>query len=120
MPAYNDMFDLEVLDGVLDDAERIQVARVQDIGDVAVNEDISRLEAEDGSFGDARVGAANPEDLGGLAFGESGEEVRAFGGGFLRPFFILGEGAGEEVWVKVKGEMLIRTCLCRTRRESFL
>ena len=97
MPAQNDMFDLEVLDGVLDDAEGVQVARVQDIGDVAMNEDISRLEAEDRRFGNAGVGAANPEDLGGLAFCEGGKERGVFGGGFLGPGFVLSKGAGEVV-----------------------
>jgi len=97
MPADHDVRDLEVHDGIADDAEGVEVARMQDVGNVAVDEDVSRLEAKDGGFGDAGVGAADPEDLGGLALGEGGEEVGLFGGGVLGPGFVLGEGEGEGV-----------------------
>ena len=40
---------------------------MEDVGNVAVDEDFPRLQAENGGLGDARVGAAQPEDLGGLA-----------------------------------------------------
>jgi hypothetical protein len=69
------MLDLEVDDGVLDDGEGGQVGGGEDVGDVAVDEDVAGFETEDGGFGDAGVGAADPEDFGGLAFGEGGEEV---------------------------------------------
>lgn len=53
MAAHDDVFDLEVLHGVLDDAERVEVGAGQDIGDVAVAEDVAGLQAEDGGFGAA-------------------------------------------------------------------
>lgn len=97
MPADHDVRDFEVHNGKADDAEGVEVARVQDVGDVAVDEDIAGLEAEDGGFGDAGVGAADPEDLGGLAVGEGGEEGWVLLAGFLGPGFVLGEGEGEGV-----------------------
>ena len=86
-----------MLDGIFDDGGGVEVARVQDVGDVAVREDIAGVEAEDGGFRHTGVGAANPEDRGVLAFGEGGEEV-----GFLRfdafsPCFVVGEGVGKGV-----------------------
>jgi len=78
------MLDLEVNNCVLDDGERGQVGGCQDVCNIAVDEDIAGFEAEDCCFGDAGVGAADPEDFGGLAFGESGEEVGV----------VLGDGGG--------------------------
>lgn len=70
---------------------------MQDVGDVAVREDVARVEAEDGGFGDARVGAAEPEDGRVLPFGEGGEEVGFVVAGRLHPRFVVGERFGEEV-----------------------
>ena len=71
---------------------------MEDVGDVAVDEDVAGFEAEEGGFGDAGVGAADPEDLGVLAGGEGGEEGRFRLGGLLGPFFVGGEGGLEGVW----------------------
>ncbi len=91
------MFHFQKRDRVRDDGLRVQVRRGQDVGDVAVDEDVARLEAEDGGFGDAGVGAADPEDLGGLALGEGGEEVGFGLGEGLGPFFVLLQGEFEGV-----------------------
>lgn len=48
-------------DGVFDDGEDVEVGGGNDVGDVAVNEDLARLETEEGRFGDSRVGAAEPD-----------------------------------------------------------
>ncbi len=61
--------------GVLDYAEGGQVGGGEDVGDVAVGEDGAGGEVQERGFGDAGVGAAEPEDLGVLAFCEGGEEV---------------------------------------------
>jgi hypothetical protein len=45
MPREDNMFNAQVADRVLDDGVGVNVARVQDVGDVAVDEDVSRLEA---------------------------------------------------------------------------
>ncbi len=97
MSAHNHMFHFQKRDRVRDDGLRVQVRRGQDVGDVAVDEDVARLEAEDGGFGDAGVGAADPEDLGGLALGEGGEEVGFGLGEGLGPFFVLLQGEFEGV-----------------------
>lgn len=97
MSAHDDMFDLEVRDGVGDDALAVDVGGGENIGDVAVDEDVAGLEAEDGGFGDAGVGAADPEDLRVLARGEGGEEGGVGGGGGLGPLFVLVEGEFEGV-----------------------
>lgn len=92
------MLHADVGDGVLDHRGRGQVARVQDVGDVAVDEDVAGLEARDGGLGHARVGAAEPEDLGRLAFGEGGEEGGGVFVGVGVPGFVAGEEALECVW----------------------
>ena len=43
--AHDDVLHLQVPDRVLDHRPRAQVARVQDVGDVAVHEHVARLEA---------------------------------------------------------------------------
>jgi len=101
MAAQHDMLDAHVRDGVLDHRGGGEVARVQDVGDVAVDEDVAGLEARDGGFGDAGVGAAEPEDFGGLAFGEGGEEGGVGFVGVGAPGFVAGEEALE--------------CVCRGR-----
>lgn len=81
-----------MLDGVGDHALAADVGRRQDVGDVAVHEDVARVEAEEGGLGDAGVGAAEPEDLRLLALREGGEEVGLGLGGRLGPFLVVLEG----------------------------
>ena len=69
MPRHDDMFHFEGADSVGDDALGAEVARVEDVGDVAMHEDVAGLEAEDGGLWAAGVGAADPEDLRALAAG---------------------------------------------------
>lgn len=95
MAADDDVLDAEIGDGVLDHAGGGEVTGVQDVGDVAVDEDLARVGAAEGGFGHAGVGAAEPEDAGGLALGTAGEEVGVALGGLGGPFFVLGEGFGE-------------------------
>lgn len=78
VPADDDVLDLEVEDGELDDGQQADVGGVDDVGDVAVREDVAGLAAEDDALGDSRVGAAQPEDRGSLAFGVGGKEVGIF------------------------------------------
>lgn len=106
MPADDDVRDLEVGEGVGDDGLGAEVRGRQDVGDVAVDEDVAGPEAEDGGFGDAGVGAAEPEDRGLLARGEGGEEVRVGVGGGLGPLLVLAQGELEGVcWgAKKEGE----------------
>jgi hypothetical protein len=43
--AHHDVVDAEVLHGVFDNGRGAEVARVEDVGDVAVYEDVAGLEA---------------------------------------------------------------------------
>jgi hypothetical protein len=61
MSAEHDVRDFEMLDGIFDDGRDGDVGGRDDVGDVAVDEDVAGLEAEDGGFGDAGVGAADPD-----------------------------------------------------------
>lgn len=97
MPTHNHMLDLQVPDTELDHTEQRDIRRADDVGDVAVDKDVARLHAHDGGLRHARVGAADPEDLGSLAFGAGGEEVWVGGGSFGGPFFVVLEGLLEGV-----------------------
>ena len=74
MTADDDVLDLEVLHRVLDDGQRVEVGGNQDVGDVAVDEDVAGVQSENGGLRAARVGTSDPQDLGGLAFTETFEE----------------------------------------------
>nr|POE54954.1 hypothetical protein CFP56_64626 [Quercus suber] len=97
VPAHDDVLDLEVEDGELHDAEQREVGRVHDVGDVPVREDIARFQPQHGGLGHARVGAAEPEDGGRLAFGGGREEVGLSGAEVGGPFRIAGETGAEVV-----------------------
>lgn len=84
------MLNLEMGDGVFDDGGRAEVGWVEDVADVSVHEDITRFQAEEGGFGAASVGAANPENLRGLARCHCWEQTGVFLGGFDGPFFVVG------------------------------
>lgn len=60
MAAQHDVLYLEVDHGELDDAGCADVGVLDDVGDVAVHEDVARLEAEDGRLGATRVGTSDP------------------------------------------------------------
>ena len=79
MAGDDDMLHFEVVDGVVDDGLGTDIMRGDDVGDVAVDEDVTRLGGEEGGFGAAAVGAAEPEGGGGLALGAFGEEVGVLG-----------------------------------------
>ena len=61
VPAQHDVLDLEVRHRVLDHRRRVDVRRGDDVGDVAVHEDVARLQAEDRRLGAAGVGATEPD-----------------------------------------------------------
>ena len=102
MATNNDVLDFQVLDGVLDHRKGVQVRWREDVRDVAVNEDITGLQAEDHCFRASRVRAADPKDLRALALGKGREEVRSrpsYGGG---PGLVGAEGANIGVCGKAK------------------
>lgn len=60
LPAYDDLLDLEMRNGVLDDTRGVQVICMDRIRNITVHEDLARLARGDGSLWDARIGAAYP------------------------------------------------------------
>lgn len=65
--ADDDVLDAKVADGIVDDAHGIEVGVADEVGNVAVDKGLTGLEADNLLGGDARVGASDPEVLGGLA-----------------------------------------------------
>lgn len=106
MPTHHDVFHFQVPHGELHDAQQTEVRRVDDVGDVAVGEDVAGFEAEDGGLGLTGVGAAEPEDLGRLAFGEGWEEVWVVLGCVRGPFLVVLKALLERV-VCGEGGMLV-------------
>ena len=88
MPAYHHVSDTQVLHSVFNNAGGAEVARVEDVGDVAVYEDVTGLETQEGGFWAARVGAPDPQNLRCLSRGEGREEVGVFAGCLCGPFFV--------------------------------
>jgi len=62
--ADENVFDLEVSNGELNDGKRVDVGGCDDVGNVAVDENLARLQTQNGGFGDTRVSASDPENLG--------------------------------------------------------
>lgn len=51
----------QVRNGIFDDGRGIDIGRRDNVGDITMDENITRLEAENGGFGDTGVGAAEPD-----------------------------------------------------------
>ena len=75
----HDVLHFEDIDGKLDDGKAVEIGVNDEVGDVPVDEEFSREEVDDFVRGDAAVGTADPEVLGGQLLGESREK-----GGVLR------------------------------------
>lgn len=58
VPAQHNMLDVQMVNGILNDRQGVDVVRLDDVGDVAVDKHIAGLQAEDGRLGAPRVGAA--------------------------------------------------------------
>ena len=95
MPADDDVLDLEQIDRELHDREAIQVGMHDDVGDVAVDEELARGEVDDLVRGNAAVGAADPEIARALLARKAREELRILAADALRPAAILVEELAE-------------------------
>lgn len=112
--AEDNVLDLEVLDAELDGGQQGDVGRVDDVGDVAQHEDLAGLLVQHGGLGDARVAAANPQDIRRLALGAVLEELGVFGGDVRGPDLVGLEGGGEFVvcgWGRGVSEVLVEDIL---------
>ncbi len=81
----DDVQHLQHLGRELDHREAIQVGMNDDVGDVAVHEQLARHEVDQLVGGDAAVGAADPEIARRLLAEQAGEEAGARGLHLLRP-----------------------------------
>ena len=59
---YDNIFDFELIDCISDYRRGVFVVGMEDVGNVAVHEDVAGTRAGDCCFGDARVGAADEEN----------------------------------------------------------
>lgn len=100
--ADENVFDLEVSNGELNNGKRVDVGGCDDVGNVAVDKDLTGLQAQDGRLGDARVGATDPENLGRLTLCRLGEEVGVGLDHLGAPLLnALGEGVGKAACTEV-------------------
>lgn len=97
VPGHDDLFDLQVRDGILDHGRGIDVVGVDAVRDVAVHEQLAGLAVADGRLGDAAVGAAYPQDLGRLAFAKLLEGIRISLGRGLGVDAVAGDDAVDGV-----------------------
>ena len=50
MPTKHNMIDFDILDRKLEHAQQTDIARIDDVGNISMRKDVSRLETEDGSL----------------------------------------------------------------------
>ncbi len=74
--ADDDVFHLQHVDRELDHRQAVNVAVYHQVGHVAVDEQLARHQADDVVGRNAAVGAADPEKLRRLLFGQLVEEFR--------------------------------------------
>lgn len=78
MPAHDDVLDVEMAHGVLDDAHNVEIGVDHQIGDVAVDEGLAGCQPGNLLCGDAGVAASDPEILGALPGSQLLEELGIF------------------------------------------
>ena len=61
MTVEDDVLDLDVVYSELNNGHGIEVYRVDDIGNITVHKDLTRLQAQDGGLGDMGIRAAEPD-----------------------------------------------------------
>ncbi len=89
--AEDDMFYLEGEDGVMEDREEVGVVWGDEVCDVAVYEEFTRLQAGDRVGWDTAVGTADPEEFGALAFGLCFKDAGFAGFATGRPVAVIFE-----------------------------
>lgn len=70
MAANNNMLYFEYLDRKLNDGQTIEIAMHNNIGDISMDKDFARGQINDLVGGHATVGAADPQNFGGLLLGQ--------------------------------------------------
>ena len=95
----NDVLDLELVNGELNDGKGIEVRVHHDIGDISMHKDFARSQTCDLVSGYARVRATNPEVFGSLLVGETIKEIRIAVDDRGNPLSIFFEKMGEFVGI---------------------
>ncbi len=93
--ANDDVADFEDVHGVLDHGEDVEIGLGDDVGDVAVDEDLTGREAGDLVGGHPAVRATDPEVFGVLLFGELAEKRGIAGADFFRPVAVVFQEVAE-------------------------
>lgn len=91
------MLHFQMCNSVLNDCAAVNVGWADNVGDVAVDEDISWLEAENGGLWNARIGAAEPKNGWGLAGGELRKERWVLMRFVRCPSVVGRQGVGERI-----------------------
>ena len=91
VPTDDDVLNFQDVHRVLQDRETIQVGVDDDVGDVAMHEELARQQADNLVGGDAAIGAADPEVTGILLLGQGLEESGVLATNALRPFAVFPE-----------------------------
>jgi hypothetical protein len=85
MPNHQDMPDAKRIGRILDHRECVQIRMHHLVGDIAMDEDFARCQADDLVGRHPAVGAAYPQILGGLLFDEAAEVFRILGAPLAGP-----------------------------------
>ena len=87
---HHQMLDLELVNGVLNGREAVQVAGHDDVGHVAVDKHLARLQPADLVGRHPAVRATNPHVFGVLLLGQFGEKAGTLAFDALGPFAVIG------------------------------
>ena len=92
----DDVPDLQDVHRVLQDRQAVGIVGADDVGDVAVDEQLAGNQADDLVGRDPAVGAADPQVVGALERAQALEEVRVAPGMPQGPGPVVGEQLGKE------------------------
>ena len=95
MATYDDVLDMQNLDGKLDHREAIHIGMIYQIGDVSMDEYLARQQADDRIGRNTAVGTADPEIIRILLRGKVGEKIWLFFSDAFRPIAIVFEEIGD-------------------------
>lgn len=100
--ADDDVADFEDIHGILYDGKEVEIGFDDDVGDVAVDENLTGCEAGDLVGGHAAVRTTNPEVLGALLVGEFAEKLWIVGVDIGGPLAValeeVSQVVGGHVW----------------------
>ena len=87
--AHDDVSDLEHVDGELHDRQAVEVGVDDHVGDIAVDEDLARQQADDLVGRHAAVGTTDPQVVGRLLARKFGKKLRVLAANAFRPLAVV-------------------------------